>query len=221
VAGCVAVNKVKIIIDNRERNMDLLNRLAELGAELTFLQLPVGDYIVSDRICVERKSMHDFGGSIINSRLFDQIDRLSRSFAKPILIIEGNASEFMLNEQVMNGAIASIYVKYNVQVLRSAGSEDTAELLFKIAEHEQKEEKREPVLVGVKRAFTLSEWQELVLSSLPGVGRKLAIAMLEHFGSVHDVANASVDELMQVDKIGKKKAELIHKVLNDTFAEGK
>ncbi|MGC8676175.1 MAG: ERCC4 domain-containing protein [Candidatus Micrarchaeia archaeon] len=209
----------KVLVDNRERNLDLLERLSDMGIELEFAQLPVGDYIVSDRICVERKAMRDFSSSIINSRLFDQLERLRSSFAKPVLIVEGDDSEFALSQNVLLGAIVSAYVDYGVMVIRSAGPEQTAEILAKMAEHEQKQKDREPMRVGIKRAYTISEWQILMLSSLPGIGQKLAHSLIKNFKSVRSVASASVDELMKVEKIGRKKAELVHRVMNEEFDE--
>ncbi|MGC8547811.1 MAG: ERCC4 domain-containing protein [Candidatus Micrarchaeia archaeon] len=209
----------KILVDNRERNLELLEKLSDLGFEIEFAQLPLADYIVSDRIGIERKTMHDFASSIINSRLFDQLERLSSGFAKPILIVEGDDSEFLLNSKVLLGAMVSVYLDYGVQVMRSSGPEQTAEIIAKIAEHEQKEKAREPVSVGIKRAYTISEWQILVLSSIPGIGKKLARSLITHFKTVRGVATASIDELMQVEKIGKKKAELVHRVLNEEFKD--
>ncbi|MGC8628659.1 MAG: ERCC4 domain-containing protein [Candidatus Micrarchaeia archaeon] len=210
----------KILVDNRERNLELLERLSDLGIEMSFAQLPVGDYIISDRICLERKSMRDLESSIMNSRLFDQLERLSESFPKPMLIIEGDESEFMLNDRVLLGTILSAYLDYGVQVLRSASAEESAEIIAGIAKHEQKHSEHEPRIVGIKRAYSISEWQVLVLSSIPGVGSKLANSLMKHFKTIRNVALASTEELMQVDKIGKKKAELIQRVLNEEFSSG-
>ena len=63
------MKETKIIIDNRERNLDLLDTLEQHGMTITFAQLPVGDYIISNRMCVERKTTNDFESSIMNSRL--------------------------------------------------------------------------------------------------------------------------------------------------------
>ncbi|MEM0074483.1 MAG: ERCC4 domain-containing protein [Candidatus Micrarchaeaceae archaeon] len=209
----------KVLVDNRERNLDLLEKLSDLGLEMSFTQLPIGDYIVSDRICIERKTMHDFASSIINSRLFDQLERLSASFARPILIIEGDGSEFLLSRKVLLGAIVSAYVDYGIMVIRSSGSDETAETIARIAEQEQENKEREPRVVGLKRAYTISEWQILLLSAIPGIGSKLARSLIKNFKTIRAIANASTEELMHVKKIGKKKAALVHHVLNDEFED--
>ncbi|MDH5770595.1 MAG: helix-hairpin-helix domain-containing protein, partial [Candidatus Bathyarchaeota archaeon] len=38
--------------------------------------------------------------------------------------------------------------------------------------------------------------------------------LLEHFGTISNIANASVNELQEVPKIGKKKAEIIYKMFH-------
>jgi len=210
---------IKIIVDNRERNVELLEALAQSGAELSFAQLPVGDYVLSDRMCVERKTVRDFEGSVMNSRLFDQMNRLSSGFQKPILVLEGDETEFLLQPNVVLGTIVSIFSDYNVQVIRSSCVSETSLILAKLAEREQKKEKREPKIVGTKRAFTNSQWQVLILGSMPGIGPKLARSLITRFKTISAVASAGKDELMEVDKIGKKKASKIYELLNEEFKE--
>lgn len=210
---------VKIIVDNRERNLELLEGLSQSGVEVSFAQLPVGDYVLSDRMCVERKTVRDFEGSVMNSRLFDQMDRLSTGFPKPILVLEGAEEDFMLGPNVILGTIVSIYSDHNVQVVRSTCVSETVSILAKLAEREQYKEQREPRILGAKRAFTNSQWQVLILGSIPGVGPKLARSLVAHFRTISAVASASREELMKVDKIGKKKAAKIHELLNEEFKE--
>ncbi|MCL5239651.1 MAG: helix-hairpin-helix domain-containing protein [Candidatus Marsarchaeota archaeon] len=212
------MGEVKIIVDKRERNLDILEGLSGSGILLNFAQLPVGDYILSDRMCVERKTVHDLENSIINTRLFDQVDRLNNTYKKPILLIEGEESEFTMNPNVVLGAIISVYSDYNVQVIRSKDTADTVSTLARLAEREQ-EEKREPRMLGSKRAFSDSQWQILILSSIPGVGPKLARALIRHFRTIKGVIDAEPDKLTEVDKIGKKKAEKIYEILNAKFSE--
>jgi len=50
---------------------------------------------------------------------------------------------------------------------------------------------------------------------LPFVGNKLAKNLLDHFGSVSSIANASVKELEEVKLIGEKKAKLIYQIFHN------
>lgn len=213
------MQETKIIIDNRERNLNILEGLEQSGVNVSFAQLPVGDYIISDRLCVERKTTSDFESSIMDTRLFEQADRLRNSFEKALLLIEGDSNGFILNKNVVLGTILKLYTEFNIQVLFSEGSEETAYILAKLAEREQIIDKREPRLLGYKKAYTIQQWQTLILSSIPGVGPKLANGLLKHFKTLKNVAAAEPKELMEVNKIGKKKANRIYEILNAKFED--
>lgn len=210
--------EIKVIVDRRERNLDILEGLSGSGIHLSFAQLPVGDYIISDRMCVERKTVRDFENSIINARLFDQVERLDHTYKKPILLLEGDDSEFTMNPNVVLGAIISLYSDYNVQVMRARDTGETVSTIARLAEREQ-DERREPRMLGSKRAYTNSQWQILILSSIPGIGPKLAKSLISRFKTIKNVTSAEPDELMEVDKIGEKKAEKIYEILNAEFSE--
>jgi Fanconi anemia group M protein len=211
--------RATVIVDQRERNSELLEALESIGVEIDMKTLPVGDYVLSDRVCIERKTVQDFESSMMSGRLFEQIERLKKSYAAPMLLLEGDRSTFRLKSRVINGAIASLYIDYGIVVISAHSVSDAAEIIASMAAHEQSEEKREPSLKGSARAYTHEQFQEYVIGNLPGVGPKLAKALLLHFGSVRGVANASAEELMKVDKIGEKKAELILKTFNSKYSK--
>ncbi|CAG1004582.1 hypothetical protein METP3_03625 [Methanosarcinales archaeon] len=64
--------------------------LVKLGAEIEISTLKTGDYVVSDRVAFERKTVDDVFATLIERReLFSQLMDLAKSYRKPILIIEG------------------------------------------------------------------------------------------------------------------------------------
>ena len=209
----------KIIVDNRERNFELMEGLENNEVSISFAQLPVGDYIISDRLCVERKTARDFESSIMDSRLFEQAERLRQSFEKPLLIIEGGYEEFTMPRNAIVGAMLRLYTEYGVQLIFSSGHEETSYILSKLAEKEQIVEKREPRLLGSKKAYNTYQWQILMLSSMPGIGPKLASSLIKHFKTLRNVATADVEDLMGIEKIGKKKAQRVYEILNAEFSE--
>ena len=210
------MQSLKIIVDNRERNLIMHEELSNLGVLIDFAQLPVGDYIISDRTCIERKTIPDFEKSIMDNRLFDQVKRLAASFGKPILLIEGDDADFRLSDNVILGTILKLYYDFNIQVIRSRDPVHTAVILAKVAEREQTTDSREPRLIGEKRAFSEYERRVMLLSMLPGIGPMLAKRLLEHFGSIKSVMNASEEELCEVEKIGKKKAATLYALINES-----
>lgn len=213
------MQETKMIIDNRERNLNILEGLSANGVNVTVAQLPVGDYIISDRMCVERKTTSDFESSIMNSRLFDQAKRLHEGFEKAVLLIEGDYNSFGLTKNVIIGTILKLYTEFNIQIIFSASDEETAYILSKLAEREQTVDEREPRILGYKKAYNLYQWQVLILSSIPGIGPKLAKGLIGHFKTLKNVALASPEEMMKISKIGKKKANMVYEILNSEFKE--
>lgn len=209
---------IKIVVDSRERNIELLAALESTIKNVEIKTLNVGDYIISDRVCIERKTVHDFESSIVTGRLFDQVKELKEAYESPIVLIEGNKKEFLLNYNSIRGAIISLYLKYGMQVILSEGIEDTADILLTLTKHEQIDENRSPSLKGGKRAYTEDQFREFVVGNLPGIGSKLAKSILKHFKSISNLANADISDIMKVEKIGRKKAETIKNVMDGKYA---
>jgi ERCC4-type nuclease len=209
--------ELRVIVDSRERNGELIDALGRAGVSISTAAMPVGDYAISDRVCIERKTVRDFESSLISSRLFEQAERLKQHYESPIIIIEGGADEFRLSRNVIMGAMAHLYIDLGIQVMLSNDADDTARTIALLARHEQHPKKREPSMKGSARAYTLMQYQEYVVGNLPGVGFKTAQALLRKFGSIRSIANAGVKELMEVDNIGKKKADRIYKTMNSGY----
>ena len=214
------MNRVRVIVDQRERNVELLDSLCDFGIEASIDTLDIGDYLISDRLCIERKTVPDFEKSIIDGRLFDQIDRMKKAYELPIIVLEGDPSEFRLKHNVINGSIVSIYIRYGIPVITSNSPQDTASIILTMAKQEQNG-LREPTRKNGRRAFSDTEYMENVIANVPGIGPKLARLLLKHFGSIEAIACADVKDLCKVDKIGKKKAESILRILNGKCEESK
>ncbi|HID47525.1 MAG TPA: RNA helicase, partial [Methanococcaceae archaeon] len=204
--------KPKIVIDHRERT---IGKLLFGRAELEFKNLEFGDYVLSDRVVVERKTSEDFENSIIDGRLFKQLKEL-KNYEKPILIIEGDRFE-RLEENVIKGAILSIVLDYHIPVLFSRDPEETADILLKLAEREQLKNKRPVEIRTGKRPMSLRERQRFIVESFPDVGPVTAENLLLNFGTIENIVNASEEELMEVEGVGKATARKIKEVLTERY----
>ncbi|MEM4271923.1 MAG: ERCC4 domain-containing protein, partial [Candidatus Pacearchaeota archaeon] len=83
--------KIKILVDNREKNSLVPANLSKLNIPFEFTYLEVADYIVND-IAIERKTFSDFQTSIINKRILCQLENM-KQYPKSLLIIEGRTGE--------------------------------------------------------------------------------------------------------------------------------
>ena len=105
-------NEITIYMDVRERNSKILKTLRK-NAKIELKHLNVGDFILSDRVGVERKSSSDFLRSIMDRRLLSQAASLSENFKRPILIIEGTRDIYSLtgiHPNAVRGALASLAI---------------------------------------------------------------------------------------------------------------
>ena len=203
---------IKIVVDNREK---IVSRYLFDKAELEFKNLENGDYILSDRVIVERKTTEDFESSIIDKRLFKQLKDLKK-YERPILIIEGD-NYFRLSEKIVNGAVISIMLDFNIPVMFSKDAEETANILVKMAEREQLKNKRTMAIRTGKKPMSLKERQRFIVESFPDVGALTAENLLMKFGTIENIVNASEDELMEVEGVGKITAKKIKAVLTEKY----
>ena len=206
-----------VFVDPREREMGKL--LESLGLEITLKTLEVGDYVVSDRIAIERKTAEDFVASVIDPErnLFGQLSDLARAYDRPMLILEGsNLYSRQVHPNSIRGALAAVAVDFGVPIIPTQSREDTAQVIAMLARREAAEG-RDPKVHGRKTARTLKEQQEYMISSIPSVGPAVARNLLRHFGSIEKVMTASEEDLQKVDLVGPKIAERIKELVGGDY----
>jgi len=209
------LDKLRIIVDERERKSGIPDLLRAIGINIELKTLPIGDYIVAPETVVERKSIHDLVSSIFDGRLFDQCNRLKEHFQFPIILIEGNLDEISNiteNPLIFYGAISSIALDFKIPILPTPSADHTAKLLVSLCS--RKESATGPFLKKIKKSNDIQKQQLSVLSSLPGIGEKLALRLLKKFGSPLRIFSASSTELAKVDGLGLARAKKIKKMLD-------
>lgn len=215
--------KVKIIADDRDRS-DVVRQLSLRGdVDVDLRRLEVGDFICSDRVAFERKSVEDFLKSLMDKKLFTQIRDLKNSFECPILLIEGTGiyrnRKVSVHPNAVAGALASIVVDHKVPILWSETAIESAQILYWTARREQFENGRVPAIRAKKKAFGLDDEMEFVVAGLPGVSTLAAQRILHRFRTLKGVFSASVGELHEVEMIGEKKAKRIWELANAEYPE--
>lgn len=213
--------KITILADMREKYSGVVSALYDEGALIELKALPIGDFLCSSRAAVEVKRASDFVNSIIDGRLLQQLKELKENFERPVIIIEGSEEQDLysirnVHPNAIRGMLATIAVSYGMPILYSKNPKDTAGLLMAIAKREKETNAPEPSLHTQKPA-TLAQKQEYVIAALPGIEQKLAKALLQKFGSVAEVLNATEEQLQRVELIGPKKAGEIKKVIDSEY----
>jgi DNA excision repair protein ERCC-4 len=214
---------VKVYVDERERRSEVPRYLSELGVTVIFKTLEVGDYLLAEGVIAERKSVGDLAKSVFDGRFFDQLTRMAQVADRYFLIVEGDLDRLRYVTTRYRAVISALYyasVASRVPVLFTEDQQHTAELIKYLATKFQ-EGMPVPTHTAVARSkpkgMSLSDWQLYVVSSLPGVGPKLAERLLRKFGSVRAVFNASIVELASVEGLSESRASFIYRVINEPY----
>jgi Fanconi anemia group M protein len=213
-----AAGRVTVFVDHRERASNVARILGKKDLSVREIQLEVADFVISDRIAIERKTIPDLLNSVINQRLFDQLKRMSASYEKPVLIIEGDPKDLYnareLHENTVRGILSSIAIDYGVPVIWTENALETANMVYWIAYREQKMDKREPQIRACKRVTDRPTMQEFLVAGLPHINSKLSRRLLEHFRTPRDIFTASEERLMEVEGMGKEKVRKVFDLIN-------
>jgi ERCC4-related helicase/ERCC4-type nuclease len=210
----------RVFVDQREIRSHVAHALDKLGMDVQLTTLEVGDYVVSDRVGIERKTAEDFLATLLDGRdLFSQVSDLVRAYERPLLIIEGEGlyTTRQVHPNSIRGVLAAITIDFGVPVIFSRDEEDTAALISIIAKREQIDSKRDINLHGKKTAATLKEQQEYLVSAISDIGPAVARNLLRHFGSVERIMAASHEELRKVELVGPKTADRIKEVVSGEY----
>ena len=216
-ASTEGVEELQILADDREAGQPVLIALQSLGClQAKVERLSVGDYDLGGRLIVERKTAKDFVASIIDGRLFQQASQLSRAPEQSCLILEGSGRELAnsgMSRESIQGALITLGLVFHLPVLRSTEPEETARLML-FAWRQLVRQERDQVSRGGRRPKRKRRAQLLALQSLPSVGPKRAEMLLERFGSVRAVMNATPADLEAIPGVASKTIEAMQWVLD-------
>jgi len=205
----------RIIVDYREKNSLVISELIKLGLEIEFRELKVADYIVKD-VAIERKTIKDFVSSMINKRLFNQIQELQQ-YKNKLLLVEGVDEQDLysddktgVNGNAIRGFLLSILLKYNIPIIFTKDYEDSAKFISVLS----KKQTKELALKAKKRILNKKEQLQFIVEGFPGIGPKTAQKLLKKFKTIQNIIGASEKELKET--IGKK-AEVIIKIVRMNY----
>ena len=206
-----------IIVDDREcKSKVILSLLENENMNISVRRLPVGDYQISNRVVVERKTIRDFGKSVVDGRLFKQMIRLANSTYQGVMILEGTIADTVdlkMTTASMQGALITVSLILGIPVLRSRDPSETASLIV-YAGRQLNSITRGGIQRYGYRPKGSRKRQLYILQGLPGIGPKKAGRLLDRFGSVEAAVTASSTELQSVEGVGKSIAERIRRVVS-------
>lgn len=178
--------------------------------------LDFGDYQIGERAVIERKSAEDFVASILDRRLFSQIEMMMSTCDLAVVLVEGDvfATRSLIEPAALEGALSWIAVLTGAQLMVSANAQQSAAMIATMARHYQHGLGYIPSLRNGKPTVTeASVITRFVLEGLPGVGPTTAVAFARHFLTVQAVANATLEDLQAVKGVGAKTALKVYQAM--------
>jgi len=216
---------LRIIADEREKPSGVPEAVRSLGASVEYRLLDIADYVVGT-YAVERKSVRDFVSSLYSGRLFDQAHRLGQAYETIFLIVEGDLWEELgraRNPRSLWGALISSVLDFGLNTFFAPDEKQTAQFLITLGRggRHRRGSGGPPLIVRKPRTPDLKRVQISVLSSLPGVGPRMAEQLLGHFGSLRKVLAASLTEMSVGAGLGKARALNLVKLLDAGYKGSK
>ena len=207
---------ITAVIDYRECNSNIPCILIDSGISVVIKNLKAGDYIINDEIAIERKTTRDFAQSIIDGRLFRQAENMKKAYELCLFIIEGNNlynTSIDIHPHAVKGALMSLCSIWRIPVLFADDYRDTA-LLLKLIGTQNRSTCNELSYRPGRRPKRFRKRQLYILQGLPLVGPKLAVQLLDYFGTVERVITASEEKLRQIKGLGRIKAKKIRQIVS-------
>lgn len=175
-----------IIVDSHEASSasKIVRGLVERGAIVKTSPLSKGDYVLSNRCAVERKTVNDFVYTLTRRFLFDQLFGLKEVYSTTIVLLEGYLPIIYkftrINPSAVWGAMFAL-AKQGIGLVHTTNWKETADFLYTAARQEQIVEKRALALHATKKVERLADAQLYFVSSLPNIGREKALAILKSY----------------------------------------
>ena len=217
----------KLIIDSRETSklFECVEMEAKKQLLLTEKQwLEIGDYVYSD-VCFEAKSSIDFLQSVINQRLWNQVDNMDRCFEHCIVIIHGSIHEAMdyskytkmkISKSLLHnkfyGAIGKLTLDTDCKVFWVESPRKAAKLITTICK--MRPIQRDALRPSLLKRITTEDLRLDMLLTIKGVSETKAKRLIRQFGSIMEIGEANISEITQIEGLGATVAQRIIDTLN-------
>jgi Fanconi anemia group M protein len=198
------LNVSEIIIDSREKSSLVPSILIGKKAKIHFETLEIGDYLINNTI-IERKTFSDFQSSIINKRLFKQLEEMKK-YSKQLLIVEGKTKkDEFLHTNAIKGMLLSCLLEYQIPILFSEDEEDTSNFLLVLA-------KKSPPQISLRHSrsdMNKKERKQFILEGFEGIGPATARQLIKENKTLRNIFTKSKEDLEKQIKIKSRGFDIL------------
>ncbi|OXB56805.1 hypothetical protein ASZ78_014380 [Callipepla squamata] len=211
-----------VLVDSREisSGTDVISALKAVhGLRVQVCSLGSCDYVVSNRMAVERKFQSELLSTVNRSKVTQRIQRLQGMFERVCVIVEkdrsrpGDPWKFLQRTQCYDGMLAAL-LQAGIRVLFSSCQEESAVLLKELALLEQR--KNAAIRVPTEVEGSKQEMLNFYLS-IPNVSYVAALNLCHRFGSVRKMVNSSPSDIAAAAQLSLQRAEELFRYLRYGF----
>ncbi|XP_016072835.1 PREDICTED: Fanconi anemia group M protein isoform X2 [Miniopterus natalensis] len=210
-----------ILVDSREitSGSEVISSLRAIhGFQVEVCPLNGCDYIVSNRMVVERRYQSEMLNNINKNKFIDQIQYLQSMFERICVIVEkdrektGDTSRMFRRTKSYDNLLTTL-IGAGIRILFSSCQEETADLLKELSLVEQRKN------VGIQVPTMNSNKCEALhfYLSIPNVSYITALNMCHQFSSVKKMTNSSPQEISMYAQVTHQKAEEIYRYIHYVF----
>lgn len=197
-------NQKIIVVDEREFKSSMPFSLLKAGFEVKPMYILVGDYILTDDICIERKSYMDLVGSLRSGRLHIQIQKMRLNYKKPLLMLEFSNTPFNSitgtpgNTTMIERLLAIVRFYPEVKFIWGSSSDHCSTILMQIANNSNSKidiQKLESKYTYVKKKHTTFK---NFLDNIPFLSEDEINILTTNFSSISQLVKAKREELVNM-----------------------
>ncbi|CAH1790773.1 unnamed protein product [Owenia fusiformis] len=217
-------DKPLVFVDSRElaSGQDIVSALrCEHKLNAVVCQLVGCDYIVSNRMGIERKIWSDFTNGSNKQKLVDRMCHLSELFERPVLILEKDRlkpGEEKHTRQLFRTKYTDTMLAHlsqsRVKVFYSDSQEETSKIIADIVHME----KRKNQHVNVPETLTTKREQLMKFyMSLPKINYVTALNLSHNYRTLRDFMQSSVPVIQERGHLSQSKALEIYQYIRHEF----
>lgn len=219
---------VKGLVDKRENrsNIDYMN--IGIEAELEYAFLEIGDIVFPElQLCIENKTCGDLFGSVIDKdrRLYGQFEKM-KQYEHRYLFVRMN--DYTLMDLTRRKAVETVITKaeilYGIHVRKIYPldyefneAQTYAYVINKMLPMFEKQDfNTDLIKIPDKKVTKNGKLFKLasVVMNADGVGEVTALNIIEKYNSIEKLVGASIEDLMQIEKVTERKAKNIYELLH-------
>ncbi|CAH1263455.1 FANCM [Branchiostoma lanceolatum] len=213
------LGKLVVLVDSREiaSSQQVVSSLRfHHDINAVVCQLSSCDFILSNRMGVERKTLSDFCNSTNREKLVQRVQELCELFDKPCLIVEkdrvkpGMEPKKARTPSKYHSTVLAALAHTSVTVLFTDTQEQTASLLADLAKLEQRKGNS---VKGSPEVELEGEQVFQMYLSMPGVHYATALNLYYNCGGLAELMKCTSMQLQMKGKMSLQKASSLHQFL--------